>query len=123
MKTLLLSWLTAGTLLLAGCVSKDFKVVEALRVGMTKQEAQSTIAAFSYQSHDALERPVAGWPESDSTLTNLPGRARTVEAETKTTIASAEYYPVGHGMLGFGQLFLFYDASGRLVHFYRHQIN
>lgn len=110
-------------LLFAGCATNDFKVVDALRVGMTREEAQAAIAAYSFKRDQEFDRPLAGWPESDSTLTNLPGRARVAEEETKTTIASAECYPVGHGAFGFGQLFLFYDASGRLVHFYRRQIN
>lgn len=112
-----------SALLLPACTTSDFKVVEALRIGMTKAQAQSTIAAFSFRRDQALDRPVSGWPETDDTFTNLPGRARAAERQAKTKIASAEYYPVGHGVLGFGQLFLFYDENGRLVHFYRRQIN
>lgn len=111
-----------ATLLLCGCLTNDFKVVDALRCGMTKEEAQATITGFSFQRSQVLYRPETGWA-SEKTFTNLPGRAQIAEEETKVRIATAEYYPVGHGMFGFGQLFLFYDEGGRLVSFYRRQIN
>jgi hypothetical protein len=38
-------------------------------------------------------------------------------------VSKVEYYPVYHGILGFGQLFLFYDEDRRLASFYRKQIN
>ena len=38
-------------------------------------------------------------------------------------IGTVEYYPVHHGILGFGMLFLFYDSNEKLVYFYRKQIN
>jgi len=111
-----------GTLLAGSCVTKDFKVVDALRAGMTKEEAKVTIASFGFQRSQALDRPASGW-KSDGTFTNLPSRAHVAEDRSKKTIAAAEYYPVGHGLFGAGQLFLFYDEGGRLVEFYRYQIN
>jgi hypothetical protein len=109
-------------LLLGGCVTKDFKVVEALRAGLSKEEAKAMIASFGFERSQVLERPASGWV-SDGTFTNLPSRAHVVEERTKKKIVSAEYYPVGHGLFGAGQLFLFYDEDGRLVDFYRYQIN
>ena len=106
----------------SGCTAKDFKVVDALRAGLTKEEAKATITSFGFERSEVLERPAAGWI-SDGTFTNLPLRARVVEERTNKNIATAEYYPVGHGLLGAGQLFLFYDEAGQLVDFYRHQIN
>ena len=46
-----------------------------------------------------------------------------MELRRGLVIERAEYYPVFHGMLGYGQLFLFYDAGERLVEFYRVNIN
>jgi hypothetical protein len=109
-------------LMVGGCVTKDFKVVDALRAGLTKEEAKATIASFGFERSQALERPASGWA-SDGTFTNLPSRAHVVEERTKRKIVTAEYYPVGHGLFGAGQLFLFYDEGGRLVDFYRYQIN
>ena len=109
--------------LLPACVTNDFKVVAALRVGMTQDEARSTIASFGFQRDEALSRPESGWPESGKDFTNLPVRAHWIEREQKARVAIAEYYPVQHGLLGFGQLFLFYGTDGRLMKFYRRQIN
>ena len=109
--------------LLSACVTNDFKVVDALRVGMTQDEAQSTIAAFGFERKEALGRPESGWPVSGETFTNLPGRAHWIENEQKKRVATAEYYPVHHGLFGSGELFLFYGTDGRLMKFYRHQIN
>jgi hypothetical protein len=109
-------------LILSGCETKDFKVVDALHTGMSKEEAQTTIASFSFQRDKVLDRPASGWA-SDNTFTDLPGRARAVEERLSRKIATVECYPVHHGLLGFGLLCLFYDEGGRLVHFYRDQIN
>jgi hypothetical protein len=109
--------------LLSACVTNDFKVVDALRVGMTQDEARSTIASFGFQREEALSRPESGWPVSEKGFTNLPGRAHRIENEQKKRVAITEYYPVHHGLLGFGQLFLFYGTDGRLMKFYRYQIN
>jgi hypothetical protein len=108
---------------LDGSADNDFKVVDALRIGMTRNEASATIAAFSFHLEQSADRPSAGWPESDRTFTDLPGRARTEEVRLGRRINVAECYPVSHGLLGFGELFLFYGDDGRLAHFYRRQIN
>ena len=115
--------LLLGALILPGCVTNDFKVVDALHTGMSKEEAHATIASFSFQREQALVRPKSGWPESEHTFTDLPGRAHAAESQLKKMISSAEYYPVGHGLFGFGQLFLFYDEQDRVASFYRRQIN
>lgn len=115
--------ITFFSFILVSCTTSDFKVVEALETGMSKQEARSTIASYAFQREQIIERPDNGWPKSDGTITNLPGRANAVENTLNIDIRSAEYYPVGHGLLGFGQLFLFYDNNDRLVHYYRKQIN
>ena len=113
----------AGALALIGCVTDDFKVVDALSEGMTKEQAAKTIASYGFRLESSLNRPEEGWVDEGESFTNLPGRARRVEEELNTVIAVAEYYPVHHGLLGFGQLFLFYDGSERLVKYYRRQIN
>jgi hypothetical protein len=111
-----------GALLLSSCDTRDFKVVDALRTGMTREEARATIASFSFQRDKALDRPESGWV-SDQTSLDLPRQAREVEEKLSKTISTVEYYPVHHGLLGFADLLLFYDESGHLVHFYRDQIN
>ncbi len=122
MKLTLKLVLVFSALLFGGCTTNDFKVVEALRVGLTKEEAKATIASYGFDRAQMLERPASGWT-SDGTFTNLPSRAHATEERSKQKIATAEYYPVGHGLLGAGQLFLFYGEDGRLVNFYRRQIN
>ncbi|MCA1658467.1 MAG: hypothetical protein LC627_04115, partial [Verrucomicrobiaceae bacterium] len=67
--------------------------------------------------------PAAGWPDTDNTFTNLAGRGKMAEVRVGRVIRVAECYPVSHGLLGFGELFLFYDEDGRLAYFYRRQIN
>ena len=105
-----------------GCKTNDFKVVDALRVGMSQEEARTTISAYGFERREFLIRPTNGWP-SVQTVMDLPKRAAAVEERRRTTIESAEYYPVHHGLFGFGELFLFYGSDGRLVEFYRHHIN
>ena len=107
-----------------GCgESNDFKVVDELSEGMTREQAGKTIESYGFRRELSLSRPAAGWPHTDESFDELPVRAKQVEEELSTTIEYAEYYPVHHGLLGFGQLFLFYDESGRLVKHYRRQIN
>ena len=67
-------------------------------------------------------RPGDGWSGAQTTM-DLPKRAAAVEERLQRRIGSAEYNPVTHGFLGFGKLFLFYDENGRLVEFYRININ
>jgi hypothetical protein len=109
--------------LLCGCVSADFKVVDALRTGMTEAEAQSAIASFGFQRNEHLIRPPNGWPAERGDFTALAWRAGMIETQKNQIVAIAEYYPVHHGFVGAGQLFLFYDANGKLLEFYRYQIN
>ena len=110
-------------LTLVGCVTNDFKVVDALSVGMSDGKAKETIESYGFQREERINRPDEGWPEPDGSFLDLPGRAHWAEKELNTVIEFAEYYPVGHGLLGYGQLFLFYDEAGQLVKYYRRQIN
>jgi hypothetical protein len=106
-----------------GCVSNDFKVVDALRPGMNQAEALETIAAYGFKRETAKTKPSGGWPRVDGTMNNLTGHALAVEKKVLKDIETAEVYPVHHGLLGYGLVYLFYDANGKLVEFYRRQIN
>lgn len=110
-------------LVLAGCVTNDFKVVEALKEGITASEAKEIITSYGFTIEQSLSRPEEGWHETDESFVNLPGWAKRIEEEKRSIVSKAEYYPVGHGMFGFGQLFLFYDEEGKLLYHYRRQIN
>ena len=112
-----------AVLLLAGCVTNDFKVVDALKPGMTPQQAQETINSFGFTLAQSLPRPASDWPTERKTFDATAWRAGREEARSGKRVSLVEYYPVGHGMLGAGQLFLFYGEDGRLAHFYRYQIN
>lgn len=119
----ILAVLLVAVLGLAGCATpNDFKVVEALHVGMTRAEADQTIQQHGFKRQETVVRPSGGWANIQTTM-HLPERAAAVEQRRGLVIERAEYYPVFHGMLGFGQLFLFYDAGERLVEFYRININ
>ena len=118
----LLSLLAFALLIAAGCKTNDFKVVDALHKGMSQEEARATISAYGFERREFLTRPRDGW-SSVQTIMNLPKRAAAVEESHRLSVGSAEYYPVGHGLMGFGELFLFYNLEGRLVEFYRHNIN
>jgi hypothetical protein len=112
-----------SALLLGGCVTKDFKVVDALKVGMSPTEAQTTIRSYGFSLAESLRRPADGWPAERKAFAATAWRAGREEARTGKPVSFVEYYPVGHGILGAGQLFLFYGEDGRLMHFYRYQIN
>ena len=118
----LLGCCVAAILLGGGCKTNDFKVVDALRTGMSQEEARGTISGYGFERGEFLVRPADGWSGAQTTM-NLPERTAAVEERRQTRIGSAEYYPVTHGFLGYGQLFLFYDENGRLVEFYRININ
>jgi hypothetical protein len=106
-----------------GCVTNDFKVVDALQPNMTAPEARSTIAAHGFERHETSTRPETGWSLQARDMTRLAVRAHYIEDLLGIRVATAEYYPVYHGLMGFGELFLFYNDQNRLVYFYRHQIN
>jgi hypothetical protein len=108
---------------LAGCATNDFKVVEALQPGITQPEAQQRIATYGFKRDLALVRPEGGWPSHSEVAFNLPDRAAAVESRRHAQVSAVESYPVSHGLLGFGHLLLFYGPDGRLLEFYRHQIN
>jgi hypothetical protein len=109
--------------LLAGCTTADFKVVDALHPGMSQAEAQATIASYGFALKDSMRRPENGWPQNDNSPWQLATRAAFQEKELNERVALAEFYPVYHGMLGYGHLFLFYGEDGKLRSHYRHQIN
>ena len=109
--------------LLAGCATADFKVVDALHPGMSQSEAQATIASYGFALKDSMRRPESGWTGNDSSPWQLATRAAFQEKELSERVSLVEYYPVYHGMLGYGQLFLFYGEDGKLRSHYRHQIN
>lgn len=109
--------------LFAGCVTNDFKVVDALKIGMSPEEAQATIKSFGFSLQQSLPRPTSGWPAERKTFDATDWRAGREEARTGMRVSLVEFYPVGHGLFGAGQLFLFYGDDGRLMNFYRYQIN
>jgi len=123
MKTIPCSSIVACLSLFAGCVTNDFKVVEALEIGLEMSEVETVVAAYGFNKEQSLTRPDDGWPETDDSYTNLAGRAEVVEDSKGIEIHQADYYPVGHGFLGYGWLFTFFDQDGKLVHYYRKQIN
>ena len=118
----LLLVLGLATFTLTACKTNDFKVVEALRNGMTKSEARSTIHAYGFERKELVIRPPSGWATIQAFM-DLPKRALDTEKRMGVIIASAEYYPCNHGLMGWGELFLFYDAKDVLVSFYCVNIN
>jgi hypothetical protein len=113
----------SASLLLAGCVTADFKVVDALHAGMSQAEAQTTILSYGFQREDSVTRPESGWPMDRNSSSDLAWRAGFEENRLKERLSLAEVYPVYHGMLGYGELFLFYGEDGKLRSYYRRQIN
>ncbi len=113
-----------AALLLVGCVTKDFKVVDALHAGMAPEEARAAIQAYGFALGGAIDRATSGWPkEREKAFADTGWRAGREEERTGKRIVRAEYYPVGHGFLGAGELYLFYGEDERLISFYRYQIN
>jgi hypothetical protein len=123
MKFVIKLLLAVAGLLFSGCVTNDFKVVDALKPGMSPGEAQATIKSFGFALDQSLPRPTNGWPAERKTFDATDWRAGREEARTGKKVSLVEFYPVGHGLLGAGQLFLFYGEDGRLMNFYRYQIN
>jgi hypothetical protein len=110
-------------LLLSGCTTSDYKVVDAIKPEMTALEAKAVINSYGFEIGKSEIRPTKGWPSEREDFTALGWRAGQAEQKLSKRIALAEYYPVGHGMFGAGQLFLFYSEDGRLLDYYRYQIN
>jgi hypothetical protein len=109
--------------LCASCVTNDFRVVEALKSGMSQVEAADVVTSFGFERLTVVNRPVDGWATKDDTPANIHGRASAIEQRLHQEVRVAEMYPVGHGSLGVGFLYLFYGPDGRLLEHYRHQIN
>ena len=107
----------------SGCTTNDFLVVEALKKGMTRSETRKTVERFGFTLNQSVLRPKSGWPSTRSNSIALPLRAKLKEDELGCRITEADYFPVGHGMFGIGFLFVFYDSNGRILDFYRHQVN
>ena len=116
-------FLLLASLGLSACVTNDFKVVDALQVGMTEEQARSTIASYGFDRNEVLQRPESGWSETYIDWVDMAARAHHAEKQLGQRVSKVEYYPVFHGILGYGQLFLFYDEDRRLATFYRRQIN
>jgi hypothetical protein len=90
---------------------------------MTQVEAAEVVKSYGFERGTVQDRPAAGWVENDGTPNNVQGRARAVEQRLHQQVAIAEVCPVGHGLLGFGILYMFYGTDGRLLEHYRYQIN
>jgi hypothetical protein len=90
---------------------------------MTQEQARSTIASYGFEREEVLQRPESGWSDTPVDWVAMSVRAGRVETELGQRVSKVGYYPVYHGILGFGQLFLFYDEDRRLASFYRKQIN
>jgi hypothetical protein len=123
MKCIAAFLLACAILLAAGCVTNDFKVVKALHIGMSPEEAKATIHAYGFEVAESLHRPASGWPKERKTFDATDWRAGREEERSGKQVSLVEFYPVAHGLLGAGQLFLFYGTDGRLMNFYRYQIN
>lgn len=106
-----------------GCVTNDFKVVDALHKGMSREEADTVINSYGFKLGETWTRPAEGWTDDSHSHKKPHLRAQSVEAQFRTRVERLDYYPVQHGILGFGWLFLFYDEGEVLIDFYRHQIN
>ena len=109
--------------LCASCVTNDFRVVDLLKPGMTQIEAFGVITSFGFERRAVVNRPVDGWATTGGRYDDIQGRASDVEQRLKQEIRVAEMYPVGHGLLGSGLLYLFYGQDGKLREHYRYQIN
>lgn len=130
MKKLFLSLLLSLPLmfLFVGCRTNDFRAYESVRTGMARDEARAAFTKYGFQLEDSQIRPANGWPSAEGATfglasSGLPQRARLVEQQLGTNVASADYFPIGHGLFGFSRVFLFYNSDNHLVNFYRHQIN
>src|SRR4051812_27285092 len=75
-----LSLMLVAVALLGGCATNDFRVVGALRPGMTPQEAQGTITSFGFNLARSLPRPATGWPVERKTFDATDWRAGREEA-------------------------------------------
>ena len=107
---------------LTGCKTNDFRIVEEIQKGMSKETVHSKCSAYGFESRERLIRPDEGW-SAIKTFMDLPEQAAAIEKQLNITVKSAEYYPVTHGVFGYGQLFVFYDEKDQVVDFYRVQIN
>lgn len=107
---------------LVGCKTNDFRIVEDIQKGMSKETVHSKCSSYGFKSRERLIRPDQGWSAIQSIM-GLPEKAEAIEKQLHGVVKSAEYYPVTHGFLGFGELYVFYDDKDQVVDFYRIQIN
>lgn len=111
-------------LILSGCTTNDFRAIDSLHEGLTQRQARESIEKFGFTSHESeVERPASGWPEKGEGYFDVGWRAGLAEKNIHKPISFAEAYPVSHGLLGYGWIYLFYDADKTLIHYYRLQIN
>jgi hypothetical protein len=116
--------ITFLALLFCGCTTNDFRAVDSLREGISQAQAQESIERFGFASREPeVTRPEAGWTEKGQGYFDVAWRAGVVEKKIQKPIHYAEAYPVSHGFLGYGWIYLFYDSDRVLVHYYRLQIN
>ena len=90
---------------------------------MSQAQAKATIKLYGFDRQELMRRSENGWPTNLGSSSELARRAASEESRLKERVSFAEFYPVGHGILGYGELFLFYGENGRLRSYYRHQIN
>ena len=111
-------------LALGGCVYGDFKAVDSLNVGVARENARKNIESYGFTKFEKeYFRPAGGWPDGGKGFFDVEWRAGAAEKKIRKTIFSSEAYPVSHGFLGYGWIYLFYAEDGTLLHYYRLQIN
>src|SRR5689334_3974102 len=98
--------------LCTSCVTNDFRVVDELKPGMTQAEASEVIRSLGFERRADVSRPQNGWQTTDHAFGDITGRASDVEQRRQQEVRVVELYPVGHGLLGFGLLYLFYGPDG-----------
>ena len=108
---------------LSGCATNDFKVLDALHPGMTRAEATSTVESFSFSIFASAIRPIDGWTDSVKHKLDIYWWAQWAEDKMQEPVERVDLFPVGHGILGMGELYLFYNNTDHLIYFYRLNIN
>ena len=109
---------------LSACVYGDFKALDSLKVGMAREEARKNIESYGFTKFEKeYFRPAEGWPDAKKGYFDVEWRTGVAEHKIQKKIFSSEAYPVSHGLLGYGWIYLFYAEDGTLLDYYRLQIN
>lgn len=103
-------------LLLTACSSNTYKVVDALKPGMTPDEARTAIQSYGFTQATSLTRPADGWPKAPESFVSPGWKAGQMETRIGKQVHRVEYYPLAEGAV---QLFLFYSEEGRLLTYHR----